>query len=189
MLWYILSQNHYFHVCCLKTLHEYTTLNDSVSRCRRHHRQETFFIAFWWNYVNIRIFRSESTTQWHESTVLYLHLFSLNITWNLACSHLTRGMYKYTETRAHTPAAIVCKTTAKKKVYFKTMYLVCALFFPGCFVSSSSLWYSHARMFVCAKYTRRRKTIENNKEQPLKQHAEPVSAYANCDLKKLFSFC
>lgn len=126
---YILSQNHYFHVCCLETLHEYTTLNDSVSRCRRHHRQETFFIAFWWNYVNIRIFRSESTTQWHESTVLYLHLFSLNITWNLACSHLTRGMYIHRNARTHTGCNCLQNNSQKESLLQDNVLSVCA-FFP-----------------------------------------------------------
>lgn len=47
------------------------------------------------------------------------------------------------------------------------MYFVCCLFF------FFTLLFERERECVCAKHTRQRKTIENNKEQPLKQHAEP----------------
>lgn len=40
---------------------------------------------------------------------------------------------------------------------------------------------------VCKNTTRQRKTIENNKEQPLKQHAEPVYRRMPTVTLKLFT--
>lgn len=89
----------------------------------------------------------------------YLHLFYLKTLHEILHAHLLR----------YTPAAhrrIKYAADEEKESHIKTMYILC----------------------VCAENTRdKRKTIENNKEQPLKQHAEPVYRRMPTVTLKLFS--
>lgn len=102
---------------------------------------------------------------------MYLHLFYFNITWNFACSPPEVHTHSLIHSLVRTPAAPfvsqIPMLSEEKESYSETMYLV----FLCCMCERER---ETRRLRASTKHTRQRKTIENNKEKPLKQHAGPV---------------